>query len=120
MLLLALNEAFDRRSIDILLVLSEQGWIEHITGDGFPAYAALAASGLIYVNEAREPGGWSSARICYRIRLTERGQLFVEGWKNGDQTAAIAALPVPEDSVEDNEPSAGDSAEIKTTPPYDE
>ena len=90
-LLLALNEAFDRRSVDLLLTIDRLTWVEWITGDGIIAYAALAASNLIELKQewhqtAQDPGAF---RQLYRVRLTEKGKQFVEAWKKGDQQAAV-------------------------------
>jgi hypothetical protein len=49
MLLLALNEAFDRHSIDLLLTIDKVGYIDWISGDGVHTYAPLVASNLISI-----------------------------------------------------------------------
>lgn len=90
MLLLALNEAFDRRSIDILLVLAQSNFIDWVTGDGVPSYAALAASGFVTItqtpHQTHNAGrSGNQMQLLYRINLTEKGRIFVEGWKKGDQ-----------------------------------
>ena len=89
MILLTLNEGYDRKSIDILLVLAEMPSIQHISGDGIATYAALAASRLLAISERRDPGQYTPGKIFYQVKLTERGHKFVEAWKNGDQAAAI-------------------------------
>ena len=96
MLLLALNEAFDRRSIDLLLTIAGLGRIVGVSADGLPHYAGLLASNLVYlVHDFQETtaGGQQLHHSLgignYAAFLTERGKLFVEGWKKGDQRAAI-------------------------------
>ena len=95
MLLLALNEAFDRRAIDLLLTLAKMKdqTITNVTGDGLPAYSALVASGLVASFPALQTtGGWDGNvrwQELYKASLTDKGKLFVEGWKKGDQRAAI-------------------------------
>jgi len=96
MLLVSLNEAFDRQSVDILLTLAQLGRIEWITGDGLPSYASLVAANLISLKQQWHVTwgvGRSTQQQLYAARLTEKGQLFVEGWKKGDQNAAIGCVP---------------------------
>jgi hypothetical protein len=99
MLLMALNEAFDRRAIDLLLTLAKMKdqTIANVTGDGLPAYSALVASGLVAILPAlHTTGGWGGNvqwQDVYKAALTDKGKLFVEGWKKGDQRAAIELPP---------------------------
>ena len=96
MLLLALNEAFDQRAIDLLLMVDRLGEITKVSGDGLAAYAPLVASDFISVSEVKRPAGssgpWPTMTEMYVVALTDKGKLFVEGWKKGDQRAAIGAL----------------------------
>jgi hypothetical protein len=85
MLLLALNEAFDRKSIDILLALDKLGEISKITGDGVCNLAPLVAAGVVNIRRI-------STMNMYGASLSEKGKLLVESWKNGDQSAAIGIL----------------------------
>ncbi len=89
MLLIALNEGFDRKAINILLFL---GTVRlYVSGDGLLECAGLIASGLVHVSPVVEP-----ARVLpnYGVSLSERGRLFVEAWKSGDQKAAISLAPM--------------------------
>jgi HNH endonuclease len=97
-LLLALNEAFDRRSIDILLALDSKDSItmSHdresslvCSGDGLIQLAGLIASGLLNAQEHHNGGYTGGTDYKYFYSLTEKGRLFVEGWKRGNQTDAI-------------------------------
>ena len=95
MLLLALNEAFDRRSIDILLSLDKLGKIERITGDGICDFTPLIASGFVNIGQGYNTirSGLSyTSEIMYIAELSEKGKLLVENWKNGNQAAAIGRL----------------------------
>jgi hypothetical protein len=95
-LLLALNEAFDRRSIDILLTLGRLEFIKRLNGEGVIRLAALVSANLVNVREYFEYTSGSApqkATMQYLAELTPKGKLFVEGWKNGDQSAAIRGLP---------------------------
>jgi hypothetical protein len=86
MLLLAINEAYDRRSIDILLALDKMGLI-YVSGDGILACAPLIAGQLVSSTYNMYQN------VCtYRILITDRGKAFVQAWKRGDQEAAIANL----------------------------
>jgi hypothetical protein len=92
MLLLAINEAFGRRSVDILLTL-HKGQLNRLKGDGVLELAGLIASGLVEIREYQERYGAGTPYFAftmeYAANLTERGKLFVEGWLKGDQEAAI-------------------------------
>ena len=106
LLLLALNEGFDRRSVDALLALDALGGVM-LWGDGLLTCASLVASGLVAVQEKHEvvenaDPAWFSyfgpiglakeIRIAkYWIELSNKGRAFVEAWKKGDQDAAIRA-----------------------------
>jgi len=98
MLLLTLNEGYDRKAIDLLLVLRKMGWI-WVSGDGLLDCTGLLSSGLISaeVNElqrAVRPGWYED----YILRLTPKGEQFVDAWRNGDQGRAIDYLGLPEGS----------------------
>ena len=95
MLLLAFNEAFDRKSIDILLALSKQGIVRRITGDGVMQLAALIASDMIEIKEYPHQIIGTSIPVSsqveqmYCVSLTNKGYRLVENWKKGDQEAAV-------------------------------
>jgi hypothetical protein len=91
--LITINEAFDRRSTDLLLILSDLGCIQWITGDGLPAYAPLAASGMARLQTSPVKSGPSHYRMLYGAWITDKGKAFVEGWKAGDQRAALGLPP---------------------------
>ncbi len=109
MLQLTLNEAFDKKSIDILLALDYIGGVI-ITGDGLLNCSALIASNLIHVTDnwvgkEKQKGSFGmglSVRSSdwidvdkplsvgqYRISLTKKGQSLVTAWKNGNQNDAV-------------------------------
>ena len=99
MLLLALNEGFDRRSIDMLLALDELEGIM-LWGDGVLNCAALVASGMVSVEKKHEEievegfffGPHKEQQVQkYWIELSVKGRHFVEAWKRGDQNAAVKA-----------------------------
>ncbi len=94
-LLLALNEGFDRRTVEILFALRRLRNL-YVTGDGVLSCGALIASELITVREGQHDVAegeykWDfGGAPLYTISLSDRGRRFVEGWESGDQIAAIA------------------------------
>lgn len=85
MLLLAINEAFDRRSADILLTLADAGHL-FVAGEGVLKCAPLIAGG--FVRCARFQTG--PVIPSYQISLTDKGTRFVKAWKDGKQKEAIS------------------------------
>jgi hypothetical protein len=101
LLLLALNEGFDRRSVDTLLALDLLGSLM-VWGDALLNCAALVASGFLKITEQHEVveqesfflGPEKVNRVAkYRIELSSKGLSFVAGWKRGDQEAAVSVSP---------------------------
>ena len=98
MILLSLNEGFDRKAIDLLLFLSKQE-VHFVTGDGVLEFASLIASDLVKVTGGVERGGggaWSGSIpvTLYELRLTDKGRMFVESWKKGEQRRAIDQVSI--------------------------
>lgn len=94
MLLLSLNEAFDRRSIDLLLALDRVGRL-YVSGDGVLGCASLIAADLVSITEGRkgEKATYhNDSHIIYTIELTNKGKQVVDGWKRGDQRAATQSV----------------------------
>jgi len=96
MLLLALNEAFDKRSIDLLLVIDQLGFVEWITGDGIIHYAPLTASNLVEVESTWHASGTAIGpqhmKKLYQARLTEAGKQF--DWRQFFSRLATIRSPV--------------------------
>jgi hypothetical protein len=90
MLLLALNEAFDRRSIDLLLTLESTSPLVS-GGEGVLECAALIAAGL--VRSESQLLTWAMGPPSYVLCLTEKGRAFVASWRAGDQRAAVTPGP---------------------------
>ena len=103
-LLLALNEGFDRRSVDTLLALDVLGGVM-LWGDGLLACSSLVASGLVHVEAQRElvetVGFWDPQKVArvakYWVELSSKGHAFVGAWKRGDQAAAVNASEIATD-----------------------
>lgn len=92
LILLSLNEGFDKNSIDILLTLKTTDYIV-VSGEGILQSASLISSNYVESQRLQE---YKSARVAayvrdekYIIKLTKPGKLFVEAWERGDQRAAI-------------------------------
>jgi hypothetical protein len=92
MLQLALNEAYDKKSINLLLTVAKSGRID-VSGEGVLECAALIASDLLQsemlVGASGQAARGGPSKSIYVIELTEKGKLFVEAWKKGDQKLAI-------------------------------
>ena len=87
MLQLAMNEAFDRRAIDLLLTFDK---INHVfvSGEGVLQCASLIAAGLVERREYQT----GSPIPDYSVNLTKRGRAMVKAWKQGDQKGATEAI----------------------------
>jgi hypothetical protein len=101
--MMALNEAFDRSSIDTLLTLFKLDYLGLLTGEGVIRLSPLVAADLVGIREYWQeynPGTGLQALVKqYEARLTSKGKSFVEGWIAGDQWAALRANTV--DSLPD-------------------
>lgn len=97
MLLLAINEAYDRDSVDLLLALEDSEGRIYASGDSLPHYSSLVAANLVEVKQYGDPfsGGQSVVQPPISVTLTERGRHLVREWKEGNQREAIEAMPVP-------------------------
>ncbi len=81
-LLLSLNEAFDRKAIDVLLTLRK---ILKITlrGEGMLEIAGLISSDLVK---------WQQSHAdVFDIKLSNKGSIFVEAWSSGKLDEALSA-----------------------------
>lgn len=88
MLLVSLNQGFDRRSLDLLLFLNHLNEPNYyVTPDGLLEFASLVAAGFIDAERNTVGPNW-------RVFLSPKGTLFVEAWKNGDERAALEAMRI--------------------------
>jgi hypothetical protein len=101
-LLHALNHAFNKEGMDLLLYLSQAG-IETIwyTGDGLLKFAGLVAAGLVEIAESQFSVGvrygsnsapTSPPTTALRVKLSDKGKLLVDSWLRGDEAPYKAAL----------------------------
>jgi hypothetical protein len=97
MLLVALNHAYDKHSLDVLLLLKRTNTL-WISGDGLLNIAAAVASGLIESTPdiRRITTGITpdvrlaqTAESGYTILLSAKGKQLVEAWMAGRQDMAI-------------------------------
>ncbi len=92
MLLLSLNEGFDRASVNMLLALHKLGGIR-VTPDALLTASALVASDLIETT-FDPPANPRYQGQNYQLKLSTKGRLLVEGWKAGDQKKALSSSVV--------------------------
>lgn len=93
MLLLTINEAYDRKTLGVLMALSKVGDV-YVSGDGILGCAALIAADLIEVSVWGFPALSHMQGVqvpSYRLSLTERGKTLMAAWREGNQAAAVAA-----------------------------
>lgn len=83
-LLLALNEAFDRKLVDLVLALHKIREVR-VSGDGVLQCSPGIASGLINVETRRHSDD-------YWVSLSDKGRCFVHAWQQGDQRAAVKSI----------------------------
>jgi hypothetical protein len=91
MLLLSLNEALDRKAIDLLLALDK---IESlmVSGEGVLSCSSLIAADLVTV-KTDSSGIFSFGNQPYEakywIELSPKGRLLVTNWKRGNQIGIV-------------------------------
>jgi hypothetical protein len=90
MILLSLNQAFDQHCVDVLLLDKMKEL--RVPPDALLAIASLISSNLVDA-VFDPPVNPRYAGQSFRLKLSQRGNAFVEGWRNGDQGAAgLAAI----------------------------
>jgi len=100
-LLHALNHAFSKESMDLLLYLRHES-IENVwyTGDGFLKFAGLVAAGLVDVAESQFSVGvrygnsapTNPPTTAVRVKLSDKGRLLVDSWLKGDEAQYKSGL----------------------------
>ncbi|MEW5948386.1 MAG: HNH endonuclease signature motif containing protein [Thermodesulfobacteriota bacterium] len=93
----ALNHAFSKESMDLLIFLSKKDvnkmWF---SGDGVLKFAGLIAAGLVrfdeqvWANTLRMSG--PAPTSSHKLKLTDKGKALVDAWLNGDEEAYRNAL----------------------------
>ena len=97
-LLLALNNAFDRPSMDALRMLYSAGMI-HVSGDGLLRLAGLIVAGLV-VRGVTMPASQGSFTFTYGVYITEKGKQLVDAWLAGDEERYRLLLMSPTAGVD--------------------
>ena len=125
-LLLALNQALDKRSVDLLLFLrkTEGNNIEY-SGDGLLQFAGLISSGLVEIelgsHYAMTPAAFGqhagvdtmyhpvphSPRMFSLVRLSDRGSSLLDAWLEGDESKFVELVSVSNKSTGEPSPDAG-------------
>ncbi len=93
----ALNNAFDRESMDLLLYLHHRGDEPHwYSGDGVLRFAGLFAAGLVQLGKQSSAETFVNMYAsCHEVVLSQKGVLLVEAWKAGDEATYERALSMP-------------------------
>jgi hypothetical protein len=107
----ALNHAFNKASMDLLLYLN-QPEIENVwyTGDGLLRFSGLIAAGLVELAASQYSVGvrfgnsppTAPPTTAVRVKLTEKGRLLVEAWLKGDEERYRTALDKGHDEANAN------------------
>ncbi len=88
-LLLSLNAAFDRETIDNLLFLRSLPPLQlGISGDGVLKFSSLIGSGMASFKLTMQNG----PLLLYEVALTDKGRMLVEAWVKGDQATGDQTL----------------------------
>ena len=127
-MLIALNHAFDRASLDLLLFLNlTQGQQIWYSGDALLRFAGLIASGLVgfrtktlYGQTPTTSGSYGGVQAVFHgstyetdmkveLHLTEKGQQLVQAWREGDETRyrQLISKPDPSSTGSTNETDVG-------------
>ena len=94
-MLISLNEAFDKETIDNLLFLSQIKKRQlALSGDGVLKFSKLLSSGLASFTIMMQNG----PLVNYDVFLTDKGKLLVDAWKKGEETGLRDALNPPQKS----------------------
>ena len=81
-LLLSLNEAFDKKAVDVLLALRKIPRI-NLKGEGILEIAALISSDLVKWQQ--------QSTDSFDIMLSQKGNTFVDAWISGSLKEAMSA-----------------------------
>lgn len=101
----ALNHAFNKESMDLLLYLNQPG-SENVwyTGDGFLKFSGLVAAGLVEIADSQfsvgvRYGANSAPTLppttAVRVGLSEKGRALVDAWISGDEDSYRRILEKP-------------------------
>jgi hypothetical protein len=96
----ALNHAFSKEAMDLLLFLHARGKEPHFyTADGVLRFAGLFASGLVeFGTQICEETFSQFIETRHEVVLSEKGKLLVDAWLKGDDKAYSSVLGVEPDN----------------------
>lgn len=91
-MLVALNKAFDRDAIELLLLLAS-GQVNDliVSGDGLLRFAGLITTGLVKVEPIYSQEEFPPL-VSWHPSLTPKGSSLVDAWKKGEREALKAAI----------------------------
>jgi hypothetical protein len=92
-MLVALNQAFGVRTMDLLLFLNctsdRELWF---TADGVLQFSGLIAASLVEITDETVATPWQITQSSHKVSLSATGRLLVDAWLNGDETKYRKAL----------------------------
>jgi hypothetical protein len=91
-LLLALNQAFDRDGMDLLIFLHKYESCLRPSHDGVLRFARLMAAGLV---ELGSSASFNNGTSYAEVRLSDKGRQLVEAWMAGDEKRYRALISSP-------------------------
>jgi hypothetical protein len=123
-MLLALNHAFDRESLDLLLYLHRtQGNTIAYRGDGVLRFARLIAADLVAltVNQVNHEDVFEQdvdlrgpmrlvgrfTTTSHQVGLTEKGRMLLDAWRSGDAARYQTMISTPPWNAEELKQPAG-------------
>ncbi len=92
--IVGLNQAFDRRTIDDLIFLDQVGQSQTdfvCSGDGVTRFTQLYAAGLASYKRIHSLRGGLNTD-SYTVAITTKGKHLLEGWRSGDPASVQLAL----------------------------
>jgi len=97
-MLVAISRAFDLEAIDLLIYLSMiQDNFLFVSGDGVLKCSRLISAGLAEASLERS----LNYGLLYSVRISEKGRLLIDAWKQGDRSrlAHVLSDPISLDST---------------------
>lgn len=99
-LLVAMNNAFDRRSMDLLLTVNDLPFVRY-SGDAVADLSGLIQAKLIEVMDFDATSTGPVVTGQFRVQTTQRGKLLIDAWKTGESEKYRAMLSL---RLEDSQP----------------
>jgi len=93
----ALNHAFSKESMDLLLFLKKEPSSRQmqLSGEGVLKFAGLIAADLVVMYRSILKTSGPLPGSTHNVRLTNRGEALVDAWLKGDEDVYKAALKRP-------------------------